>query len=714
MRKIISSNCINLMIYLFCSYILLYNIPCSEAFNKSTSQSLEQNFHTENLPEWWSNNLGMESYVVPGFSPLKVIDHSVELFQKKYLWKESFLPDKIVSRQITITEKMQLIATVAGERVQLIPELIQINENKGVSANVMALGTVTKNLKIQVDTHIEYDGVAQCTIYLTPNKPVKIDKLEYIAHIKDSPTMEVLGFTAKNIRKQKDRHDILKLPYAGRFLNVLGFSDGDRSFWWFADNAKGWIWNGKTVTEVSRNKKKIVLKQTLIGNSYIIDKPIKMTLNFLATPVKEIGSSWRSKRIMLGHPDEKEAVLGGMFKLWWTNAFAHDAFPYTSYPADTREQTCQADRSAFPGRIKNTAIINEAKKNGIQWIPYFSLHALSNLDPALSHYKKYWIILPPRTFKEVVKPYSKIYGKSLLSHRSQSYSNYLLWRLNEEIDNLGMEGIYFDHGPPQDSNNLYNGGWIDSNGNLQPSLDILGIREFLKRLRVLFAQKNKAGYIFIHNSNREIIPAFTFAYATIGGEQYRGGRVKDGDYLDYISIDEFRTRFSTTQSGVISILLPVFWTEHKGQSSWHGSEQQKKAYRRVQALTLLHDVLDWPIGAHVKERNLLIEILDSFGIDKAKFIGYWNPDLAATATNDHFKISCYARTDNSSYLFIVANTAEISLSANINFDYSLLGIKINRLKISFDKIEENFQSASIPISLTIPAKDFRLILLQQK
>ena len=351
---------------------------------------------------------------------------------------------------------------------------------------------------------------------------------------------------------------------------------------------------------------------------------------------------------------------------------------------------------------------------GTQWIPYFSLHALSNLDPALSRYKEYWKIIPPKTFKEVVNPYSQIYGKPVLSHQSQSYSNYLLWRLNEEIDNLGMEGIYFDHGPPHDSSNLHSGGWVDSNGQLQPSLDILGTRDFLKRLRVLFAKKNKAGYIFVHNSNREIIPAFTFAYATIGGEQYRGGRVKDGDYLKRISISEFRTRFSTTQSGIISILLPVAWTEHKGQSSWQGSEQQKKEYRRLKALTLLHDVLDWPIGSHVEERSTLIETLDSFGVDKAEFIGYWSPVIAVKTGNEHIKTSCYARPDNYSYLFIFANTDSKSHTANIDFDYLRLGLEKNRVKISSEKTDKISPSTpTSPVSLTIPAKDFRWIWLQQ-
>ena len=94
-----------------------------------------------------------------------------------------------------------------------------------------------------------------------------------------------------------------------------------------------------------------------------------------------------------------------------------------------------------------------------------------------------------------------------------------------------MDGIYLDHGPPHDSNNLLNGGWYDSNGKLQSSLDILALRSFLKRLKTLFYVKNKPGYIFVHNSNREIIPSYGFVFGTIDGEQYRNSLI-NGNYLD--------------------------------------------------------------------------------------------------------------------------------------------------------------------------------------
>jgi hypothetical protein len=335
------------------------------------------------------------------------------------------------------------------------------------------------------------------------------------------------------------------------------------------------------------------------------------------------------------------------------------------------------------------------------------------LDPELNRYRPYWEIRPIKTFKDAVGPYREIYTKPVLTHNALSFSNYLLWRFNEEIDRLGIEGVYFDHGPPHDSRNQQNGGWIDSNGKLQPSLDILGLREFIKRLRVLFHLKGKAGYIFIHNSNREIVPAYTFAYATVDGEQYRNRRVKNGDYLQAITIDEFRTRFSPDQYGILCVWLPVEWTQHKGDRNWRGSEKQRLAYRRVMALALLHDVADWPKGAHPEERRQLISVMDEFGIDKANFIGYWDPRIEISTDISGIKVSAYFRQENGAYLFIVSNTTDEPQTPSLSFNFPQLGLKTPVAELLVEKNgEREIYSKAPSLSLTIPSKDFRWILLK--
>ena len=666
------------------------------------------------VPEWWDNNLGTEPVVLPGYSPVTAVNNNLELYQREYKWGKNYLPQTINSRGTALVDRMSLVARINGKIIELAPNNVQMIENHGVSVTVLSTGEPIPGLKVRISTTVEYDGVATSQIQLTPTQPVTLESLDYEALVVDSPTMEVISFKAEQIRKQKDRHDMVKLPFAGDFLNVVGFADGNRSFWWFADNAKGWIWNGSTVTEIARKNGKIRLRQRLIGDSWTISEPMSFNINFLATPARDLGSDWRSKRVIHGVPSEKQVALGGKFKLWWTDALAHDAFPYTYYPNETIKRVTLDDRTAYPGAEHNARLIQTDKvKYGSYWIPYFSAHALSKLDPVLETFKSSWEIHPPKQFNEVVGPYTRIYGKPVLTHQAKSYSDYLLWQLNDAIDRIGIEGIYLDHGPPHDSCNPRNGGWIDSNGRLQPSLDILGLRDFLKRLHTLFVSKDKAGYIFIHDSNREIIPAYTFAYATVDGEQYRSGRVRDNDYLRAITLNEFRTRFSPGQYGVLTVWLPTAWTYHNADKKWSNSENQRSAYRRIMSLALLHDVANWPIGSHEEERRTLITALDLFGIDNAEYIGYWDPHIAVSADNPGIKISAYRHRGSGNYMFIAANTTDTPINTVITFELSQLGFEENGGKL----LPENKQPIALSPNnrshrLQVPAKDFRWLTLK--
>ena len=619
-------------------------------------------------PAWWDNQLGMNPVIVPGFSPINVSGTEVALSQRVYAWAGGYFPASITSRNTELTRSMQLTAKVGDATLELKASRVTI-EHTPTFAVIRATGEPIPNLKVEVDTRVEYDGVAMSTIQLIPTKPVVIGGMDFRVAVLDAASTEVIGFKAKSIGKQKQREDMLKLPYAGEFVNAIGVADGDRSFWWFADNAEGWIWNADTVTELKRAEGVVELRQRLIGDTWRIDTPMVFRINFLATPVKSLVPDWRESRVLAGPADESEAKLGSRINPWWTSAFAYDTYPYLELASTAKQKVPLASQRAYPGLRANAALVRrDLQLYGVHRLPYFSAHALSELDDVLLRYKSDWAAEPPRIFKDVVGPYRKVYDKPVMTHRARSYSDYLLWRLDKVIDQLDIEGIYFDHGPPVMSNNPRNGAWYDSNGRKQPSLDILGMREFLKRLRVLFALRGKAGYILLQNANREVMPAYTFAYATVDGEQYRSGEVQDGDYLARVSLGELRTRLSPHQYGIPVIWLPSAWTYHRDNKDWDGSPAQRTAYRRLMALALLHDTMDWPKGAHPAERQNLLEILDEFGIADARFIGYWSRENPLTVDSSQARVSTYVNEEANSSLGIVMNTSTKPVSVHVKFD----------------------------------------------
>jgi len=649
-------------------------------------------------PHWLDNTIGKEDIVLPGYDSITSIKDGVKIGVREYDFSgKGYINNIKVADEVLLTG-MYLEFFIDGEKyigTLNKPQFKIIKNSHAVFDNEII---INKDITVILTSRIEYDGVVIVDALVKSLKPVKIDKLNIVTKIKSNSSSVVMGYKAKGIRKQKLRNDVIKKTYKGEFLNVVSVANGDSSFWWFADNAKGWIWNDDYVTKIERDINEIKIIQKVIGSSYILPKNFAFKFNYLVTPIKKIDTDFRNKRIMWGVPSKKQQKIKSAFKIWWTTGFSYDAFPYTDYPGNTKEKLGNKDLSFYKGRAYNKKLIsNDKAKWDVSWIPYFSAHVISELDPVLAKYKEQWQIKPIKIFKDGLNPYSNQFNKPVLTHRADGYSDYILWRISEEIDNLDMEGIYLDHGPPHDSSNMLNGGWYDSNGNLQPSLDILALRSFLKRLRVLFHVKEKPGYVFVHNSNREIIPAYGFTYGTIDGEQYRRSLV-NGNYLDIIDVSEFRARFSNKQYGVVNYWLPVEWANHKKGDGWINSPEQIDAYRKSMALALLHDVPIWPQGVNLSEQSKVLKIIDNFGIKNAIFKGYWNSSIGLKYKSKDFLISEY-KLDSKS-LYVLSNVSSNIISASLDY---------NNMKL--DSIDgKNINSDTIEIKIN--PGDFSLVIMK--
>ncbi len=658
-------------------------------------------------PIWMGNNIGRDDIVLPGYDSIKKYKTGILIGKRYYDFSGNNYVNKILIGDDILVSSIYLEIIIDGVRYRGIKEKVNFNEVTSTHAIITNNIKINSDISVIIKTRIEYDGVAQVNIVVISTGGIKVDGINLVSIVNKNKYSVIMDYKAKGIRRQKHRNDILKVPYNGKFINVISISNGISSFWWFADNAKGWIWNNQNVTSVEEVNNKYVIKQRLIGNSYVLPKIFNVNFNYLVTPVKKIDTTFRTKRIMWGTPSKYQEKINSTYKIWWTNAFSYDAFPYTDYPGNTKLLLTKNDIKAFKGRSHNRDLISEdRKKYGVSWLPYFSAHVLSELDPVLEKYKKQWEILPEKVFKDGLPPYSNKFDKQVLTQRAKGYSDYLLWRISNEIDNLGFDGIYLDHGPPYDSKNILNGGWYDSNGKLQPSLDILALRSFLKRLRTLFYIKHKPGYIFVHDSNREIIPAYTFAFGTIDGEQYRG-ILKNGNYLKILSVDEFRARFSNQQYGVIDYWLPVEWTNHKKGDGWVNSRAQRQAYRNVMALALLHDVPVWPQGANLKEQSKILKIIDDFGIKNSFFYGYWSKKVTLQSNQNKILISEYVSKVET--LFIVMNISNRLLESNLSFKNYKQYLTPIYLDNGVDYIK-NINDFNVKIS----PGDFKLIIMSNK
>jgi hypothetical protein len=665
---------------------------------------------------WSSPSVAGES-VLRGFVPITFDQDRLEahLHERIYRWDNSLLPSAITSRA-EVSASIKLVWRVNGKEIVLAPEKISVLENTAARVVVEASSKPADGVEVRAKTILDYDGVATISLDISSRDATTVGGLILEAQIPRHPSHTVLAYRAETIRMRdtgrKDstgKDDVLDIPYRGDFLNVLDFSDGDRSFWWFADNASGWDWANDNPTEVSLQGDAYVLRQFLLGSGAKLSTPKHIQFGILSTPVRPMSDNWRLQRLSAWLPTAKDKELSAKLFFYWEKGLAYDALPYAHFPDRVVANLPNSDRDMYAGAAENKKTVRKFREQyGADLLPYYPLHLLSTVDPLVVKHRAEWEMDPPEVWHDMVGGYPIRYEKTQVSLRAPGVVDHIVEGLTSAIDELDVNGIYFDHGPVKDSKNPLNGAWTDCTGRTRGSLDIWATRDLIKRLRTEFERRGKPGIIIVHDSNREIIPAYTFAFGLLDGEQFRT-KLQQGDYLLQTSIPEFRSRFASDQYGVPTYWLAGEWFHHEDSPYWFLTEEARTAYRRMMGLALLHDVLDWPHRAHPQERESLLKTLDAFGIAQSTFYGYWGPAGQLSSSDKDVLVSRYVNNNTNNVLYIVVNVSSSDKNTTLlqapNFGPATLVQK---------KGEARAVKPGAPINVSIAARDFIMIIESQQ
>lgn len=602
--------------------------------------------------------------VLPGYDSIAIRGTLVELGDRRYEWSSSFLPTRVESEGRSIAGPIELVARVGDRTVRMKPDSVRVVEATPAHARIVAEGEPVEGLSVVVDSRIEYDGVVVATIRVRLKREIRLDLLTLEATVRRFPASRVLAFDARTIRR-KDLAVFEHQRYDGPLINVFGFPDGESSFWLFTEDASGWKTGSPSVTSFEAEGTNYRVRHHIVGRPIAPRTGVDAEFGFLATPIRSMPPAASAGRVV---SRMSEAYRGlGKFHLWWTTALAHQDAPFLTLPEEASAKIPDADHRAYPGVAKNRELLRRWRRLGIERLPYFSGHALSELDPALREYRAEWEVSPRQT-KRGDAPFVAEVERPWLSHRASGYTDYMLDRWDSIIDALGIRGVYFDQGRVIDSNNPSHGGWVRPDGVREGSLDILGNRAYLKRLRTLFHEKGLPGFLFTHVSGVEIVPAYTFATSIVVGENFRGRiELRGDDYVSSLKLDDARALFSSHQYGLPVTWLPQLWNKHRADPDWKGSASQRRGLRSLLALALLHDTLvwppaDWPIELYAP----VLKDLDRFAGEDANFIGYWSDRDDFVSDHEGTKVSYYLRGDRA--LVILSNLGSQSARVRLRFD----------------------------------------------
>ena len=629
--------------------------------------------YAESRPSWWGNAIGKEQIVLPGFTPLVVEGQTVKLgMGRTYTWDDSFVPRKMNARNQPLVADSQLVVSINGSLRDISNKQIQIVEHTDHHAIIKATGRVEALLDIKVVSRIEYDGLVMINIQLIPmNKSVHVDRLYYRSEVAKNEWTKLLAFKPDNSHRRLKK--VLFSPnYDGEFLNAVGLTDGQRSFWWFVDHADGWNMTIKKATKFVEYEDSIHFQQNIIDRRTELKGSQSYQFNLLVTPVKSGNGNIHQNRAVR-HVNKQEALHHGAMT-WWTTALVHQVLPYTHFPKGVKEQLPTKDQQIYIGPAKVKALIQQSKEIGIDRFPYFSAHVLNRYDPFYAVYQNVWKVEPEMRVKvKFDNPYTATRDDLFLTHRADGYTDYLLYRFSELVDELGFEGLYFDQGGVVPSRNPSNGLWYDSDGGKHGATDILALRNFHKRLATMLHLKGKKGLIFSHNSNTVIVPAYSFVTTMVQGEEFRHW-LKHYNYIDSVALDEVRSRLGSAAFGVPTLWLELLWAKDKrltksnrptqmSKEEWINSDTYSSAYKNFMAIALLHDMPTLSF-APIKIRNEIFRQIDWVEPETAKFFGYWT--LNRARFKDGLYHSYYVSEDKKRLMLIFSNLGDQKVNIEIN------------------------------------------------
>ena len=641
-------------------FLVMLSVCISSIFNFSSAVEAD----AEVRPNWWNNNIGKDEIILPGFDPVRVEGNTVALgADRQYKWGDSVLPREIIIKGKPFVTNQALIIMVDGKVHDLSASEVFISQGNGHHVDVNTVGSIESLLDFQVNTRVEYDGVAMVEVILTPKAEVVVDSLYYNAQVLDSEWTAALGFDHDFLGDRKKKV-ILESDYHGELLSSVAFIDGEQSFWWFIDESKGWHHkHPKNTTSVARIDGRWNVSQAIIDSEVLLTERQNFKFNFLATPVKKVIGNIRRNRVSRGK-SKIEGKYHGQ-NLWWIDAFSHQVLPYVNFSKTYPNKISKVDQSVYPGLYRNKRVQSDFKRNNILRLPYFSAHVLNHHDPAYQQYKHLWEVRPRILWNSIKydSPFSSKRNDAFLTHRAEGYTDYLLYRFDDLISTLGMEGLYFDQGGVRLSSSMQNGGWLDSDGKVHGASDILALRSFHKRLATLFHLRGKEGLIVSHNSNTMIAPAYTFTTAMVQGEEFNHW-LENYDYINSISLDELRSRMGGSAIGVPTLWLEVLFAQSKrlklsnrpfgmeDKKTWHNSTYYKDAYLNFMTLALLHDMPTWSY-APLTLRNKIMKKIDWVEPESADFFGYW---LGSREDfSDGLYYSYYFNRTSGRTLFVLSN-----------------------------------------------------------
>ena len=302
-------------------------------------------------------------------------------------------------------------------------------------------------------------------------------------------------------------------------------------------------------------------------------------------------------------------------------------------------------------------LLDEMKKRNMQIYFGWSFgHRVNSHEDKF--YRDYYSIQPARLYG------NDISGFYCMCAGCLDYNNNLLYYFNDLMNRYDNLNIYTDNlfiCGRECRNQAHGCGYIDENGQLQMSGNMLKGRRFAKRLYAVTKLRKLPREHYMHSSGCNHAMYMSWADKYLCGEQYLENTTQKGWNID---LGQYRAQNVSSCFGVPAISISTF---------------VPFGMRGMIAVAALHNCGTSGASHHKYPNDMLIykdfiKAVESFGIHNAQFLPYYeNSSVVTTAQDKREYVSCWKKPGK--VLAVASNLKWQAANVSVKFDFAKLGVK---------------------------------------
>jgi hypothetical protein len=665
-------------------------------------------------PEWWDNDLGEADVVLPPYEPIEINGAVVSPWGRDYDFTGS-----LILRQVTThpdpNAQMSPLATDFHRDCPLLvgPVAVRGNVGDGLTSWEDATPEITEatdthvllraqcdddRLTVQSRTRLDYDGLAQISLTITPKGAQTFEGMFLDIPLKPEH-VELMNFNSVDGSKITSfagaAPDGTGIVWENTWLPLIWLGDEYRGLCWFNDRDDGWF--GDTMQkgriQIIREAQIATLRLHFGPERIERSEPIELNFCLLATPVRPLPEGWRGlvRDGVVTGPSERSPIDSGTeepvrFRVWWSHnpGMTQDhGYPVANQPEEELRRSWTFAEGVGDIQHHYPNIITSGKPISLL---YYGDWASTSTDDLLDQLTRE----PPAGGRV---------------DWETNIVDWWTWQFNEFMK-LGLDGLYCDDPYIYPSCNDRTGGAVHAeDGRVHPSYGMLGLREYFRRIRAIAYENSDWPWIDIHMSGQLMLPFYVFCDSFVNGEHLNLILGPEQDqYLEVLPLDELKAQYMGYQWGLAPFLLPEL-----GPSK----PELAQPTRQILAYFLPHDVYFWRGWCDPKTMNVALKALQHdfrIGAADSVFLPYWEAEGLIDGQDE--QLVCSAHIQPSEVMLVVGNWAEEPAQMDLALDLEKLGLAdVEGLTATDPTGESEYELQEGRLTGEVPPRDYRLVLL---